>query len=412
MQGGIVQESPKIENFQDSNLLELGLDALWPEAILWARKLACSVQPEPSWARLSDGEALEHLGLVSPARAGHPCKLTVAALLLFGRREVIHATLPGRHVEVTAQLLDPEGYDYKERYSGNLLESLVQLETFTAENFPEGERVEGQRPNFIRDVLFREIFTNILVHRDYSIGAPSRLVFQKERMTFENPGKPRRGGIVDLAWRESHPKNPLIYRFFKEIGLMHQSGHGMETLLRYGEAYFGTRILAFDRDIFKVIVTSNLEFPVQREIVARAGPADSDLAATMQDERRPVSARFPEAPAPRKFSPITPSWHHPGIKSDDFSTKTRSMQAESVSMQDEVEIDLQSERVRKILALCETPRNREEIQKHVGLNNRDHFRKEVLLPLLRHGVLLATIPDKPNSPKQQYRTAPGVPRKP
>src|SRR5690606_16375272 len=66
------------------------------------------------------------------------------------------------------------------------------------------------------------------------------------------------------------------------------------------------------------------------------------------------------------------------------------------------------ERVRKILEFCEVPRNREEIQKHVGLNNRDHFRKHVLLPLLREGRLLATIPDKPNSPKQQYRTAPGA----
>jgi ATP-dependent DNA helicase RecG len=82
------------------------------------------------------------------------------------------------------------------------------------------------------------------------------------------------------------------------------------------------------------------------------------------------------------------------------------MQDEPDTMQDVSGVETQPERIRRILSFCESPRNREEIQKHVGLNNRDHFRKEILLPLLQKGLLLATLPDKPNSPKQQYRTAP------
>lgn len=61
-----------------------------------------------------------------------------------------------------------------------------------------------------------------------------------------------------------------------------------------------------------------------------------------------------------------------------------------------------SERTSRILEFCRSPRHREEIQKFVGMNNRDHFRKEVLNRLIAEGRIRPTLPDKPNSPKQQY----------
>jgi ATP-dependent DNA helicase RecG len=224
----------------------------------------------------------------------------------------------------------------------------------------------------------------MLVHRDYSVEAPSRLVFQKERLTFENPSRPRKGGLVDLAWSNPAPQNPTLYRFFREIGFVSESTTGFRKLLRHGEPYFGTQILAFDREIFKIIVTSNVEFPVRHE--------NSSFA--MQDfhfdnlamQVLPWRHIEPFGLVPRK--------------------EVKAMQDEPDTMQDVSGVETQPERIRRILSFCESPRNREEIQKHVGLNNRDHFRKEILLPLLQKGLLLATLPDKPNSPKQQYRTAP------
>jgi ATP-dependent DNA helicase RecG len=66
---------------------------------------------------------------------------------------------------------------------------------------------------------------------------------------------------------------------------------------------------------------------------------------------------------------------------------------------------LQGERIEKILAFCKTPRYRSEVQAHVGINNRDYFRKDILNPLIEKGLLRPTLPDKPNSPKQQYSTS-------
>jgi ATP-dependent DNA helicase RecG len=51
-------------------------------------------------------------------------------------------------------------------------------------------------------------------------------------------------------------------------------------------------------------------------------------------------------------------------------------------------------------------KTREELQKAIGIKNREHFRKAYLEPLLASGWLERTIPDKPKSRMQKYRMTP------
>ena len=57
-----------------------------------------------------------------------------------------------------------------------------------------------------------------------------------------------------------------------------------------------------------------------------------------------------------------------------------------------------------ILIAARTTRSREELQRTVGLKDRQHFRKTYIDSLLAVGWLEMTIPDKPRSSKQRYRT--------
>jgi ATP-dependent DNA helicase RecG len=63
---------------------------------------------------------------------------------------------------------------------------------------------------------------------------------------------------------------------------------------------------------------------------------------------------------------------------------------------------VEGDRVRMILVFCSEPKSREEIQTHLGLKDKNHFIAEILSPLLKSGLLVPTIPDKPNSPRQKY----------
>ena len=64
-----------------------------------------------------------------------------------------------------------------------------------------------------------------------------------------------------------------------------------------------------------------------------------------------------------------------------------------------------TEQAEKLLAFCIEPRSREEMQSFLNLKHREHFRVEILKPLLEQGLLEPTIPDKPKSPNQKYVTS-------
>ena len=55
-------------------------------------------------------------------------------------------------------------------------------------------------------------------------------------------------------------------------------------------------------------------------------------------------------------------------------------------------------------AAAEGPASREALQEAAGIKHREHFRKAYLERAMNEGWLERTIPDKPRSPKQRYRT--------
>src|SRR5690606_26111927 len=94
--------------------------------------------------------------------------------------------------------------------------------------------------------------------------APARLLFRKDRVSFENPARPRQRGLLDLAAVESFPGNRILYAFFREAGWIPEPGRGLDLLAKRGEEYFGIPLLVFDRENFKVVAPTTLEFPVSR----------------------------------------------------------------------------------------------------------------------------------------------------
>lgn len=70
--------------------------------------------------------------------------------------------------------------------------------------------------------------------------------------------------------------------------------------------------------------------------------------------------------------------------------------------QDTPQVTPQDERLQKVLIFCSMAKSRKEIQEHVGMKDRKHFKEVVLDVLLADGLLEMTLPKKPQSPKQRY----------
>jgi len=58
----------------------------------------------------------------------------------------------------------------------------------------------------------------------------------------------------------------------------------------------------------------------------------------------------------------------------------------------------------ELLAFCSIPKSTKEIMGFLGLKHREHFREDILKPLLESKKLSMTVPEKPTSSKQKYFT--------
>jgi ATP-dependent DNA helicase RecG len=112
-------------------------------------------------------------------------------------------------------------YDDRDDIRTNLIESYDRLMAFVAKHLPDKFYLEGDQRISIRDHIFREVVSNILIHRDYG-----------------NP----------------YPKNPVIARFFKEIGWVDELGSGVRKIYKYSRTYFGFNPQIIEEDIFRIIL--------------------------------------------------------------------------------------------------------------------------------------------------------------
>ena len=57
-----------------------------------------------------------------------------------------------------------------------------------------------------------------------------------------------------------------------------------------------------------------------------------------------------------------------------------------------------------ILAFCRQPKTTQELMVFMGMKHKTYFRNSILKPLLESGQLVLTIPHKPKSPNQKYKS--------
>ena len=106
----------------------------------------------------------------------------------------------------------------------------------------------------VRDHIAKELVSNILVHREFSSTFPARIIVEKDRIVAENWNRPLRPGRIDPVNFEPYPKNPILARFFVQIGYADTLGSGVRNLYKYTKIYSGGEPELIEGDVFKTIV--------------------------------------------------------------------------------------------------------------------------------------------------------------
>ncbi len=268
----------------------------------------------------------------------------MAGILLLGKDSLLLSAVPYHRTDLILRKVNLDRYDDRDLVETNLIESYERIMAFVAKHLPDPFFLEGDTRISLRDAIFREIASNILIHREYTNAFPAKVIIERGQVRTENSNKPHGFCTLNLLTFTPFPKNPVIARFFREIGRADELGSGVRNLMKYGRIYGGTDPELIEGDVFK------------------------------------TTLKVPEFGFSEETASDNPSLNKPG----------------QVNSADE-------KWVLMALKACIEPKKSSEIQKVVGIKHRETFQRRYLDSLLADGLLEHTVPDKPQSRLQKYR---------
>jgi len=300
---------------------------------------------EHPWAQLEDADLLKSAQLFrSDPKTGKP-GVSLAGVMLFGTDDLILQVCPAHRTDLILRKVNVDRYDDRDLVRTNLIDSYDRILAFIKKHLPDPFYLEGIERRSLRDIIFREVASNMLIHREYTSGATSRLIIEYGRVITDNPSRPHGFGQLNPNTAVPFQKNPVLSSFFREIDRADEPGSGMRKLMLYGKKYGGTDPQLIEGDNFRSIISV---------------------------------PEFGKNPAE------TPEITHSGAESG-AESRAESMREKIIS------------------TLKETPLSKSEIAIRLGLNSVTGALNRTVNKLIENDDIEYTIPDKPNSRLQKYR---------
>ncbi len=218
------------------------------------RKMAANQRPNHPWQHMDDLELLKSAGLYLKDLQSGKEGITLAGILILGKDELIHSAISHFRTDAILRKENTDRYDDRDDIRTNLIESYERLMQFIAKHLNDNFYLEKDQRISLRDKIFREVVSNILIHREFLNPYPAKLIIESDRVFTENSNKPHGNGIIDPNNFSPFPKNPTIARFFKEIGWVEELGSGVRNIYKYNKIYSGADPIFIEGDVFKTII--------------------------------------------------------------------------------------------------------------------------------------------------------------
>jgi ATP-dependent DNA helicase RecG len=230
----------------------LTLDELDENSFKRMRTHISIYNPIHPWLEMSNVEMLHSAGFWRRDPLTNREGYILAVVLLFGKEQTILNYCPWHRTDAIyrnisyKRFLKPLPTDPDVRYNDrdmvcvNLIESYLRLMNFVERNMPDVFALDERGINRLdlRNMLFREIVSNLLLHREFSSSFSSKLLVFSDRVITENWTKPMQLGNVTLDTLETHTKNPMITKVFREMKWAEELGSGKKNIKKYAPLYY------------------------------------------------------------------------------------------------------------------------------------------------------------------------------
>jgi ATP-dependent DNA helicase RecG len=160
---------------------------------------------------------------------------TTAGILLFGKEP--QALLPECHI-ICSQFKGTSGRDALRSIdcTGSLFEQFEQAFSFTTSCLSKSFKIQSvvrSEEYEIPLIALREIFLNAIVHRDYSVKAPTKIAIFDDRVEVFSPGNfpgPLTSDLLEAGI--TYVRNAFICKAFRDAGYIEKLGTGFSTVFR------------------------------------------------------------------------------------------------------------------------------------------------------------------------------------
>ncbi len=232
----------------------VGLEDLRKDLIDHCRKLASVWTAGHPWSQMNDMELIQSAQLYQTDPETQKKGVTLAGILLLGTDQLILSTVPHHRTDLILRKVNLDRYDDRDLVRTNLLESYDRIIAFVQKHLADPFYLEGTDRISLRDTIFREVASNILIHREYTNAFPAKLIIEYGQVRTENANKPHGFGVLNPMTFTPFPKNPVIGAFFREIHRADELGSGTRKLMRYGKIYGGMDPELIEGDVFRTTI--------------------------------------------------------------------------------------------------------------------------------------------------------------
>ncbi len=341
--------------------------------------------------------------------------LTLAAALVFGTDDVIGNILPAYKIDILVRRENMDRWDDRLVLKTNLIDSYLKALEFVKQKWPDKFYQDSEGRKDLRELIFRELIANVIIHREYNSATPTEIIIYKDKVEATNPNRTRFRGYLNLETFEAEPKNPNIRAFFNVLTWADEIGSGVKNMNKFVKVYSGGASPIFIEDEpFKSILpmASNKlggrfklylhlsqqteeELGVDRINILKDFSIDLDLETITDLDELALN--------------LVGSWQE---KSEDLD-RVRFLTNENTSLEKLKKAGSWQEKSGELLKkrgkvlLCTLlwaiqPISLEDLASKLGYRSKDRYRDDYIKPLKDNQLIEYTL-EQANDPKQQYK---------
>jgi ATP-dependent DNA helicase RecG len=342
--------------------------------------------------------------------------LTLAAALVFGTDEVIGNILPAYRIDILERRVNVDRWDDRLLLKTNLIDSYLKALVFIKEKWPEKfyQDKNGDRKD-LRELIFRELVGNIIIHREYNSATPSEVIIYNDRVETTNPNRMRFRGPLNLETFDAEPKNPNIRAFFNILTWADEIGSGVKNMNKFVNSYAGGAHPMFIEDEPFLSIIPMVKFEVgdmYRIYCSLARLKDDDLGEDKLTQLMsfPVDLSLKELTDWNELAlQLVGGWLQKSEELANFrfliNKKISLEELKKVGSWEEKSGELLKKRGHVLLAtllLSILPISLEELAKILGYKSKERYRDDYVKPLKDNGLIEYTL-ERANDPNQQYK---------